>query len=124
MRRTQRGLTLLESAAATAVLGVALLASSGLLLEWRHVSRQLERRAAAELALAQEMDELLARGIAGLSSGPSSWRSGADETCGLPEARGQVLAVPFGDTGLRRVLVRIEWEGGAASRETLLGGRR
>jgi len=124
MRTGQRGVTLLDAFAATALVGVTLLASCGLLLQWRQSSQQLERRAAAEHALAQEMDELLAAGLARLAEGRSDWRSGADRASGLPEARGEVLVEPFRERGLRLVSVRLDWEGGRAVRETLVGGGR
>lgn len=121
MRAKERGFTYLEVLAASALLGITLVASTGLLLRWHVTSERLEERAAAVNALAVEMDEILVRDGAALPPGRRAWFSDADRVSGLPEAEGLLIVEAFGRAGLKRVSVRITWVGGEAVRECLLG---
>lgn len=118
-RREGRGFTYIEVVAAIALLGIALLGSTGLLLRWHATSSRLENRAVAEHALAQEMDQVLAS-EPDLKVGTWTWLSGADESSGLEGADGELRVERLQDSKLRRVLLTLRWEGGEASRETLL----
>ena len=118
-----RGYTLIEVVAAAALLGITLLASGGLLLQWHHTSRLIEERSVAEHALAQEMETVLLES-ASLVTGTRSWLTDADTSSGLVEAEGELRVERLEDSRLRRVLVSLRWKGGEASRETLLEARR
>jgi len=125
-RRTpprHRGVTLVEALAATALIGMAVLASAGLLVRCHRIAAGIEERMRAEHAAATEMDTLLAAGPAGLSAGEQPWLSGAHAASGLPGARGVVLVEPYRETEVLLVRVRLEWgEGKSLVRETLVGG--
>jgi len=118
VRRNSGGSTYLEVLAATALFGIALVSSSGLLLQWHRTSELLESRAVAEHALAIEMDQVLLS-VATLQPGTRSWLSGADAASGLEAAEGELLIERFEDTKLRRVVITLRWADGEAVRETL-----
>jgi hypothetical protein len=113
----------LETLVATALLGLAVLASAGLLVRCHRIAAGIEERTRAEHAAATEMDTLLAAGPAALGPGEHSWQSGADAASGLPGARGVVSVEPYRETEVLLVRVRLEWgEGKSLVRETLAGG--
>ena len=119
MRRGPRGATYLDILGATALFGIALLASSGLLLQWHGTSKHLDERAVAEHALANEMDLVLLN-ASSLELGTRGWMSPAAKTSGLEEADGEVRVEAFPGGRLRRVVITLRWSGGEAVRETLL----
>jgi Tfp pilus assembly protein PilV len=123
-RRRAAGFSYLETVAATALLGVALVGSAGLLLRWHALSERIEQRARAEQALATEMAEVLATPPQLLARGESGWGSAAAAASGLEGALGTRTVARFGDAGLLRVRVTLRWgDGREAARETLVGGR-
>jgi len=119
MSRRGAGFTYIEVVAAVALLGIALLGSTGLLMRWHATSSRLEHRAVAEHALAQEMDRVLANARS-LGVGTRTWLSGADAACGLESAKGELRVERLEKSNLRRVLLTLRWDGGEAARETLL----
>lgn len=119
MRRGRRGTSYLDILAATALFGIALLSSAGLLLKWQDTSEHLEQRAVAEHALANEMDQVLLNRVS-LKPGTRGWLSDAAESSGLQEAVGELRVTPLGTGPLKRVVISLRWSGGEALRETLL----
>ena len=118
MRRGRRGSSYVEVLGATALFGVALLGSAGLLLQWHETSERLEQRALAEHALAHEMDALLLN-QAPLPVGTRDWFSEADAESGLESAVGELRVTSFEGGKLRRVVIALRWSGGEALRETV-----
>ena len=70
------------------------------------------------------MAELLGTRRGQLTAGESPWVSDAVAASGLPDAAGRRRVEPFGEAGLLRVRLVLQWDGGRmAVRETLVRGR-
>ena len=118
--RNERGFTLLEAMAAIAIVGLALLASTGFMMRRAQLGRQLDAHVLVSQALASEMDTVLATMPASLTPGSHPWRSSADRGLRLPHARG-VVHVIADQPGLRLVRVELTWgDGHRMTRERLV----
>ena len=118
--RSTRGFTLLEAMAAIAVVGLAILASTGFMMRRAQLGRQIDEHVRVDQALASEMDVVLASMPGSLTPGDHPWRSQADRSLRLAKARG-VVHVLADTPGLRLVRVELTWgEHHRMSRERLV----
>jgi prepilin-type N-terminal cleavage/methylation domain-containing protein len=106
--RSTRGFTFLEAMAAIAIVGLAILASTGFMMRRAQISRQIDEHVRVDQALASEMDVVLASMPASLTPGDHPWRSQADKGLRLAKARG-VVHVLADSPGLRLVRVELTW---------------
>jgi type II secretory pathway pseudopilin PulG len=121
--RGRRGTTYIELLGAIVVIGLALLAGSGVLVSGRRIAARMERRALAMEAIASEIALLSVTPPAEIPEGSSPWKGGLDVAAGLPKARGTLVVEPFRGTGVRRVRVSLSWGNGESRvSEILLPG--
>lgn len=123
MTGRRSGSSYLELVAAIALLGLAIVASTTVVLRSRRIAAGMEERARAVEAVASELALVRAAAQGALAVGEHPWIGGLDAESGLPQARGRLVVAPFSESGLRRVRVELEWRGGRRlAQETLVEG--
>jgi prepilin-type N-terminal cleavage/methylation domain-containing protein len=106
--RAGRGFSLIELMAASAIVGLAILASTGFMMRRAQMTRQVSERVRIDQALASEMETQLAEVPRSLEPGERAWRSGADVALRIEGARG-VVRVTMTGPRLRLVQVELTW---------------